>query len=52
MTVQKEMGKGFNPVTYSGRFGDWYTGLGTQTLMPEKYFSSFLFSVLFQQKIC
>ena len=38
-------------VTYSGRLGDWYTGLGAPTLTPERHFSSFLFSVVFQQKI-
>ena len=31
--------------------GDQYTGLGAQTLAPEKQFSSFLFSVVFQQKM-
>ena len=30
---------------YSGGIEDWYTGLGTQILMPKKHFSSFLFSV-------
>ena len=30
---------------YSGGIKDWYTGLGTQILMPKKHFSSFLFSV-------
>ena len=38
-------------VTYLGRFRDQYTGLGAQTLAPKKHFSSFLFSVVFQQKI-
>ena len=37
---------------YSGGLGDRYTGLGAQTLMPKKDFSRFLFSVVFQQKIC
>ena len=37
---------------YSGGLGDCYTGLGAQTLMPKKDFSRFLFSVVFQQKIC
>ena len=39
-------------VTYSGRLGDWYTSLGTQTQALKKHFSSFLFSVILQQKIC
>ena len=34
-----------------GRLGDQYTGLGVQTLAPEKHFSGFLFSVVLQQKI-
>ena len=38
-------------VTYSGRLGDRYTGLGAQTLTPKRYFSSFHFSGVFQQKI-
>ena len=37
-------------VIYSGRLGDWYNGMGVQTLAPRKNFSSFLFSVAFQQK--
>ena len=37
-------------MTYSGSLGDWYNGLDTQTLVPKKYFSSFLFSVVFRQK--
>ena len=39
-------------VAYSGWLGDWYTGLGAQSLTIKKHFSSFLFSVVFQQKIC
>ena len=39
-------------VAYPGRLGDWYTGLGAQTLVPKKHFSSFLFAVVFHQKIC
>ena len=39
----------FSTVTYSGRLGDRYTGLGAQNLTPKKYFSSFLLSVVFQQ---
>ena len=34
-------------VTSSGRLGDRHNGLGAQ----KKHFSSFLFSVLFQQKL-
>ena len=33
-------------VSYSGRLGDRYTGLGVQVLAPKKHFSSFLFSVV------
>ena len=36
---------------YSGRLGDRNTGLGAQARVPKKHFSSFLFSVVFQQKI-
>ena len=36
---------------YPGRLGDWYTGLGAQTLVPKKHLSSFRFSVVFPQKI-
>ena len=32
-------------------FGDQYIRWGAQTLAPKKHFSSFLFSVVFQQKI-
>ena len=39
-------------VMYPGHLGDHYTALGTQTLVPKKHFSSFLFSVVFHQKIC
>ena len=39
-------------VSYSGCLGDQYTALGTQTLAPKNLFSSFLISVVFQQKIC
>ena len=39
-------------VTYSGRLGDRYTGLGTQNLVRKNQFSSFLLSVEFQQKKC
>ena len=38
-------------VTDPGRLGDRYTSLGIQNLAPEKYFSNFLISVVFQQKI-
>ena len=38
--------------TSPGRLGDRYTGLGTQTQAPKNHFSSFVFSVVFQQKIC
>ena len=36
--------------TYPGRLGDRYTGLGPQTLAPKKHCSTFLFSVVLQQK--
>ena len=39
------------PMTYPGRLGDWSTDLSTKTLAPKKQFSSFLFSVVFPQKI-
>ena len=39
-------------VSYSGGLGDSYTGLGSQTLVPKKHFSSFHFSVALQQNIC
>ena len=32
------------PVTYSGRLGDWYTGLGAETLALKKYFKLSSFS--------
>ena len=35
---------------YPGCFGDWYTGLGAQNQVPKKHFSSFLFSVYFNEK--
>ena len=35
----------------SNFLGDWYTGLGAQTLAPKKQFLIFLFLVIFQQKI-
>ena len=38
-------------VMYSGCLGDRFTGFGAQTLPPKKHFSSFLSSVVFQQKI-
>ena len=37
-------------VTYPGRLGDRYTGLGAQTPVPKRHFSNFFFSVVFQQK--
>ena len=37
-------------MTYSGRLGDRYTGLGAQTLTPEKHFSSFIFQLYFNKK--
>ena len=37
--------------TYPGRLGGSFTGLGVQTLAPKKHFSSFVFSVVFQQKM-
>ena len=37
-------------MTYPGRLGDWYTNLGAQILAPKKYFLSFLFVVVYQQK--
>ena len=39
------------PPIYSGHLGDPYTGLITQTLVTKKYFSSFLFSAVFQHKV-
>ena len=33
------------------RLGDQYTGLGTQALVPKKHILSFLFSVVFHQRI-
>lgn len=36
------------PVTYPGRLGERYNGLGAQTLAPKKHFSNFIFSVAFQ----
>ena len=33
-------------VTYSDLLGGRYTGLGNQTLMPQKHFPSFAFSVV------
>ena len=30
-------------MTYSGHLGDWYIGLGKQTLGSKKHFSSFIF---------
>ena len=36
---------------YPGCLGDHYTGLGAQTLVSKKHFQSFLFSVVFHQKI-
>ena len=38
------------PVTHSGRLGDWYNSLRTQTMTPKNQFSSFLSSLVFQQK--
>ena len=38
-------------VMYSGCLGDQYTSLSAQTMAPKKHFSSFIFSVIFQQKI-
>ena len=38
-------------VFYSGRLGDRYTAWGIHTLASKNHFSSFLFSVVFQQKI-
>ena len=35
---------------YPGCLGDQYIGLGAQTLVPKKHFSSFLLSVVLQQK--
>ena len=35
---------------YTGCLGDQYTGLGAQTLIPKYHFSSFVLSVVFQQK--
>ena len=37
-------------MTYSGRLGDWYTGLGTRTLAPKTHFSSFFFFLLYSNK--
>ena len=37
-------------VTYSGRLGARYTGLGAQTLAPKKGFLTSFFSVAIQQK--
>ena len=34
-------------VTYPGRLGAWYTGLGAQTLAPKKAFFNFLFEDFF-----
>ena len=31
---------------YSGRLGDWYTGLGAQTLVPKKVFQVFFLSYI------
>ena len=38
-------------VTYSGHLEGLYIGLDTQTLASKRHFSSFLFLVVFQQKI-
>ena len=38
-------------VTYSGRLGDRYTAWGIHTLASKNHFPSFLYSVVFQQKI-
>ena len=40
----------YHPGMYTGRLGDWYTSLGAQTLTPKYHFSSFVLSVVFQQK--
>ena len=37
-------------MTYSGRLGDWYTSLGTQTLAPKTHFLSFFFLLYFNKK--
>ena len=37
-------------MTYSGHLGDWYTGLGTQTLAPKTHFSSFFFLLYSNKK--
>ena len=37
---------------YSGHLGVQYTSLSAQTLVPKNHISSFLFSVVFQHKIC
>ena len=42
---------GYSSVTDPNCSGDQYTNLGAQTLTPKKQFSSFLFSVVFRQKI-
>ena len=47
-----DIGERFVDNQCSGCLGDWYTGLGAKIMAPKKHFSSFLFSVVFQQKIC
>ena len=37
-------------MTYSGRLGDWYIGLGAPTLVAKKHFSRFLFQLYFNKK--
>ena len=36
------------PVMYSGCLGDWYTGLGAETLVPKKYFKFSSISCVFR----
>ena len=35
-------------VTYPGHLEDWYTGLGTQTLVPKKVFLTFYLKIFFK----
>ena len=37
-------------MAYAGRLGDWYTGLGAQTLAPKKAIFKFSFFLYFNKK--
>ena len=46
----RKCGRNLVTATYSGCFGDRYTGLSAQTLAPKKGYSSFLFQLCFNKK--